>query len=52
MEKNLSKNNKAVSSIFIALYITMIGIILGIALFSSLQISATSNIERLDIEQE
>ena len=30
----------------------MIGIILGIALFSSLQISATSNIERLDIEQE
>ena len=52
MKKNLLRNKKAVSSIFIALYITMIGIILGTALFSSLQISATSNIERIGIEQE
>jgi hypothetical protein len=52
MKKALSTNKRGISSIFITIYIALIVVTLGVTLFSSIQISNISMIEKLRIEQE
>jgi hypothetical protein len=52
MKKALSRNKRGVSSIFVAIYLALIIVTFGLTLFSSIQISNISMIEKLRIEQE
>jgi hypothetical protein len=52
MKKAPSAIKRGISSIFIAIYLALIVITFGVTLFSSIQISNASMMERLRIEQE
>lgn len=52
MKKKMSRSRKGVASIFMAIYLALTVLVLGISLFSAHQIYNTSTVERLKIEQE
>jgi hypothetical protein len=52
MKKAPSGNKRGISSIFLTIYLALIVVTLGVTLFSSIQISRISMIEKLRIAQE